>query len=77
MITIQGKREQEKRKSNVKGVYTINNKDVGAEFTEATYKVQGEHTDLTIDIAQTEWDAAFAGDYSDTVSFNISYVDAQ
>lgn len=57
--------------------YTINNKDVGAEFTEATYKVQGENTDLTIDIAQTEWDAAFAGDYSDTVSFNISYVDAQ
>ena len=37
----------------------------------------GEKVDLTIDITQAAWDAAAAGDYSDTVTFNIAYVDAQ
>ena len=37
----------------------------------------GEKVDLTINITQADWDAAAAGDYSDTVTFNISYVDAQ
>lgn len=36
----------------------------------------GDSYDLTINIRQVAWDAAAAGDYSDTVTFNISYVDA-
>jgi len=42
----------------------------------ATFTTAGEKVDLTIDITQAAWDAAAAGDYSDTVTFNIAYVDA-
>ena len=45
--------------------------DYAAAFTTA-----GEKVDLTINITQAAWDAAAAGDYSDTVTFNIAYVDA-
>ena len=40
----------------------------------ATFTVTGEKVDLTISITQGNWDAAAAGDYSDTVIFNIAYV---
>lgn len=33
----------------------------------------GDRTALTIDITQADWDAAYAGNYSDTVTFTISY----
>ena len=42
----------------------------------ATFTTAGEKVDLTINITQADWDAAAAGDYGDTVTFNISYVDA-
>ena len=42
----------------------------------ATFTTAGEKVDLTINITQADWDAAAAGDYSDTVTFNIAYVDA-
>lgn len=42
-------------------------------FTSATYKMAGQSTALTIHIAQEAWNAAFAGDYADTVTFTISY----
>lgn len=42
-------------------------------FTSATYKTAGQSTALTIHIAQDDWNAAFAGDYADTVTFTISY----
>ncbi|MBR2176689.1 MAG: hypothetical protein IJ861_07070 [Clostridia bacterium] len=42
----------------------------------ATFRTAGEKTDLKINITQADWDAAAAGDYSDTVTFNIAYVDA-
>ena len=42
----------------------------------ATFTTVGEKVDLTISITQADWDAAAAGDYGDTVTFNISYVDA-
>lgn len=51
--------------------YTVNSKD-GA-FSSAKYQKKGESTDLTIDITQAAWDAAYAGDYSDIVTFTISY----
>lgn len=53
--------------------YTVNDK-VGV-FTSAEYLTAGDSTALTIDIAQEAWDAAFAGDYSDTVTFTVSYVE--
>ena len=39
-----------------------------------TFTTAGEKVDLTINITQADWDAA--ADYSDTVTFNIAYVDA-
>ncbi|MCI6388584.1 MAG: hypothetical protein MR823_05535 [Ruminococcus sp.] len=53
--------------------YTVN---AGATaFTSATYLVAGEKTDLTINITQNDWNSAYAGDYTDTVTFNVSYID--
>lgn len=51
--------------------YAVNSDD-GA-FESAAYQKEGESTDLTIDITQEAWDAAYAGDYSDIVTFTISY----
>lgn len=57
--------------------YSLNTAEeaVDADYA-ATFTTAGEKVDLTIDIAQADWDAAAAGDYSDTVTFNIAYVDA-
>ena len=51
--------------------YVINAGD--AEFTSATYLAAGDKTDLTINITQDDWNKAYAGDYSDTVTFTVSY----
>ncbi len=56
--------------------YTINTADNTA-FTSASYQTAGDTTALKIDITQEAWDAAFAGSYSDTVTFTVSYVDAE
>ena len=45
----------------------------GATFTSATYDATGDKTDLTINIAQDDWNKAYAGEYSDTVTFTVSY----
>ena len=57
--------------------YSLNTAEeaVDADYA-ATFTTAGEKVDLTIDITQAAWDAAAAGDYSDTVTFNIAYVDA-
>jgi spore coat protein U-like protein len=47
----------------------------GAAFTSATYLTEGDKTDLSIHITADDWNAAYAGDYSDTVTFTVSYVD--
>ena len=47
----------------------------GAEFTFATYLTKGEATQLFIHITSDDWNKAYAGDYSDTVIFTISYED--
>ena len=52
--------------------YTI--KDANGAFTSAQYTTAGDKTDLTIDITQAAWNAAFAGSYSDTVTFTVSYI---
>lgn len=51
--------------------YAVNSED-GA-FSSAKYQNKGDSTALTIDITQAAWDAAYAGDYSDIVTFTISY----
>ena len=53
--------------------YTINDKN-GKAFTAQQYTAAGQETPLTIDITQAAWNAAFAGSYSDTVTFTVSYV---
>ena len=47
----------------------------GAEFTSATYLTEGDKTELSIHITADDWNAAYAGDYSDTVTFTVSYED--
>lgn len=51
--------------------YAVNSAD-GA-FESAEYQDKGDSTALTIDITKEAWDAAYAGEYSDTVTFTISY----
>lgn len=53
--------------------YTVNSED-GA-FSSKEYQNKGDSTDLTIDITQAAWDSAYAGNYSDTVTFTVSYID--
>ena len=47
----------------------------GAEFTSATYLTEGDKTELSIHITADDWNAAYAGDYSDIVTFTVSYED--
>ena len=37
--------------------------------------VQGDKTELSIHITANDWNAAYAGEYSDTVTFTVSYED--
>lgn len=46
----------------------------GSAFTVGTYTTAGDKTDLTIHITQQAWNAAYAGRYSDTVTFTVSYI---
>lgn len=54
--------------------YTVN--DESAAFVSADYTAAGQSTPLTIDITQDAWNAAYAGDYSDVMTFTVSYVEA-
>jgi hypothetical protein len=45
----------------------------GADFTSATYLTEGDKTELSIHITADDWNAAYAGEYSDTVTFTVSY----
>ena len=47
----------------------------GAAFTSATYLTEGDKTELSIHITANDWNAAYAGEYSDTVTFTITYED--
>ena len=47
----------------------------GAAFTSATYLTEGDKSELSIHITANDWNAAYAGEYSDTVTFTVSYVD--
>ena len=47
----------------------------GEAFTSATYLTEGDKTELSIHITASDWNAAYAGDYSDTVTFTVSYED--
>ena len=46
-----------------------------ADFVSATYLTEGDATELYIHITADDWNAAYAGDYSDTVTFTITYED--
>lgn len=51
--------------------YTIRSGE--SAFTSASYTKAGESTALTIHIEKDDWANAYAGDYTDTVEFTISY----
>ena len=44
----------------------------GAAFTSATYLSEGDKTELSIHITADDWNAAYAGEYSDTVTFTLT-----
>ena len=54
--------------------YTIKD-STGAAFTSATYLTEGDKTELSIHITANDWNTAYAGEYSDTVTFTITYED--
>lgn len=56
--------------------YTIKDSN-GSEFTSKDYDTANQKTELTVDITQEAWDAAYAGEYSDLVTFTVSYVDTR
>lgn len=43
-------------------------------FTSATYLASGDKTDLTINISKDDWNKAYAGEYKDTVTFEVAYI---
>ena len=45
----------------------------GTAFTSATYLTEGDKTELSIHSPADDWNAASAGEYSDTVTFTVSY----
>ena len=47
----------------------------GNPFTSATSLTEGDKTELSIHITADDWNAAYAGEYSDTVTFTITYED--
>jgi hypothetical protein len=60
--------------------YTIHEgtvESVGDVFTFGRYFVAGDKTDLTVGITQDAWNSAYAGQYDDTVTFQIEYVAVQ
>lgn len=44
-------------------------------FTGADFSIQGQSVALVVEITQSAWNAAFAGNYSDKITFTWSYVD--
>ena len=48
-------------------------RDGNKECSTATYAESGNSTNLTLSIDKSEWDKAYAGSYSDTLVFTISY----
>lgn len=43
---------------------------------DAQLEFEGDACPLNITITQDDWNAAYAGEYSDTVTFNVQYTDA-
>lgn len=62
-----------KNKANTEKTLAYQILDGETEFTSASYEKAGDSTALTIQITQDAWNKAFAGDYTDTVTFAISY----
>ena len=60
---------------NTKVIPYVIKDSAGAAFTSATYLTEGDKTELAIHITANDWNAAYAGDYSDTVTFTVSYED--
>ena len=71
-LTTDGELNNTKDKSKIIS-YVIQSED-GA-FTSATYLAAGEQTALSIHITKDDWNKAYAGTYTDTVTFEVSYID--
>ncbi|MGN0115711.1 MAG: hypothetical protein ACI396_10325 [Acutalibacteraceae bacterium] len=52
--------------------YTV--KSGNSVYTSATYLKSGDKDDLTINISANDWNKAYAGDYKDTVVFEVAYI---
>ena len=52
--------------------FTLHNQD-GTDFTSAEFTDTNKKVQLSVHIAQSAWDAAPAGNYTGSVTFNIAY----
>jgi len=62
-------------KSDVEKVLPFAVFDGEQEFHSAKYTAVGDKTSLTIHIDRDDWNRAYAGEYEDTVTFQIEYTD--
>ncbi|MCD7762992.1 MAG: hypothetical protein LUI14_07300 [Lachnospiraceae bacterium] len=46
----------------------------GSAFTSAQFTAKGEYAALTVDITEDDWNNAYAGSYSDTITFTVEYI---
>ena len=69
-VSASGKLKNSKNESNTIAYKIM---DGNKEFSIATYAESGNSTNLTLSIDKSEWDKAYAGSYSDTLVFTISY----
>ena len=49
----------------------------GEEFSYVDFEAENEFISLTVDITQDAWRQAYAGSYSDTINFQINYMERQ
>ncbi len=49
----------------------------GEEFSYVDFEAENEFISLTVDITQDAWRQAYAGSYSDTITFQINYMERQ
>ena len=68
-----GAEETQTRQSTISVSIAYKIMDGNKEFSTATYAESGNSTNLTLSIDKSEWDKAYAGSYSDTLVFTISY----
>jgi len=67
------KKMENKEDTNKYISYFVKNASTGYEYLGSAFYSPNNYTDLSIEISQSAWDGAYAGEYSDTITFTVSY----